>query len=92
MENLQIEIEYVFKLVLFCGACFGYYFFLKNGLNILTERQKQDRHEIEELKNCSEKMKENYIKICTNLTRLESCVQSIKRELDKKCLNTSKNQ
>ena len=92
MENLQIEIESVFKLVVFCGGLIGYYFFLKNSITILNERQNQIKEKIEKLEKCAEKAEEHQNKTDNILTRLQACVENIKREMDKKWLNTSKNQ
>lgn len=83
MENMQIEIESVFKLVVFCAGLVGNYFFLKNGINILNERQKQNKKDIEELKLCAQKSQEHQNKIDNILTRLELCVENIKKRLDK---------
>ena len=84
MENLQIKIESVFKLVVLCGSLIGYYFFLKNSITILHERQKQIKEKIEKLENCAEKAEEHQNKTDNILTRLQSCVENIKRELDKR--------
>lgn len=84
MENLQIEVEYVFKLVVLCGSLIGYYFFLKNSITILNERQNQIKEKIEKLEKCAEKAEEHQNKIDNILTRLKTCVENIKRELDKR--------
>lgn len=92
MENLQIKIESVFKLVMLCGGLIGYYFFLKNSITILNERQNQIKEKIEKLEKCAEKAEEHQNKTDNILTRLQACVENIKREMDRKWLNTSKNQ
>jgi hypothetical protein len=47
MENLQIKIEFVFKLVGVCGAGLAYYFSLKNSFNLINERQKVCKRRID---------------------------------------------
>ena len=84
MENLQIEVEYVFKLVMLCGSLIGYYFFLKNSISILHERQNQIKEKIEKLEKCAEKAEEHQNKTDNILTRLQACVENIKRNMDKK--------
>jgi len=62
----------------------GYYFFLKNSITILNERQNQIKEKIEKLEKCAEKAEEHQNKIDNILTRLKTCVENIKRELDRK--------
>ena len=81
---MQIKVESVFKLVMLCGGLIGYYFFLKNSISILHERQNQIKEEIKELKECAKKEEEHQNKTDNILTRLQACVENIKRELDKK--------
>lgn len=84
MENLQITLESVFKLCLFCGTLIGNYFFLKNSINILSERQKQDRKDLDELFSLARNNEKNIGDIRNYLTRLETCIEVIRDELLRK--------
>ena len=59
-------------------------FFLKNSITILNERQNQIKEKIEKLEKCAEKAEEHQNKTDNILTRLKTCVENIKRELDKR--------
>ena len=82
MENISIQGESIIKLVMFVSGILGSYFWIRNSIAILNERQDNMKEDIDELMNCSNSQEQNMHKIDNRLTRCETCVNAIKREID----------
>lgn len=58
-KNMQSEIIFIVKLGSVCVSVLSYIFWIVRPMAIFNERQKQNKHDIEELK----KFKEDFMKV-----------------------------